>query len=176
MRLWNDGGRVWGRSGFTLVELLVVIAIVGALVGLLLPAVQSAREAARRTQCVNNLRQIGLAIVNHHDARLRLPVHSTGAVTAGGRSGPGLTSLLVGILPYAEETALAQSIDPAVGMADSPAGDYGPGAAGMRISASHRNAKAAATVVPTFLCPADTWSWQPGHEALLGSARPAPGS
>jgi len=56
------------RSGFTLIELLVVIAIIAVLIALLLPAVQAAREAARRAQCINNLKQIGLALGNYHDA------------------------------------------------------------------------------------------------------------
>ena len=69
-----DAPRRWkSRRGFTLIELLVVIAIIAVLIGLLLPAVQAAREAARRASCVNNLKQIGIALHNYHDAILAFP-------------------------------------------------------------------------------------------------------
>jgi len=89
--------------GFTLVELLVVIAIIGVLMGLLLPAVQAAREAARRTQCQNNLRQIGLALHQYHGVRQRFPAGQSDA-------SPGYSALSY-ILPYLEQGNLYDLID-----------------------------------------------------------------
>ena len=90
-------------SGFTLVELLVVIAIIGILVALLLPAVQAAREAARRMSCGNNLKQIGLALHNYHSALKTFPIgaRSSGVIT-GSPTGYG-QSWWVSILPYVEQ-------------------------------------------------------------------------
>ena len=92
------------RGGFTLVELLVVIAIIGTLVGLLLPAVQSAREAARRSACTNNIKQLGLGVLNFESARKRLPAAGTHNANAIGYS------WITMILPFLEETNLYSSI------------------------------------------------------------------
>src|SRR6476659_7135184 len=95
------------RTGFTLVELLVVIAIIGILVAFLLPAVQAAREASRRSQCQNNLKQIGLAVQNHHDARRAFPMGRN-------RMDQFAVSWAFFILPYLEETAVYNSWNPKV--------------------------------------------------------------
>jgi prepilin-type N-terminal cleavage/methylation domain-containing protein len=101
----------FGRRGFTLVELLVVIAIIGVLVALLLPAVQAAREAARRMKCQNNLKQLALAALNYHDNHLTFP-------SAGITSNQ--TSWHVLVLPYIEQKALYDQADFKQGRYDQP--------------------------------------------------------
>lgn len=109
------------RSGFTLVELLVVIAIIGILVGLLLPAVQSAREAARRMSCSNNIRQVGLALLNYESAYKKLPPGTAGPASRNpwtivdedlnvGRVGINRYSFLVAVLPNMEQQAVYDQI------------------------------------------------------------------
>lgn len=93
------------RSGFTLIELLVVIAIIAVLIALLLPAVQQAREAARRTQCKNNLKQFGLALHNYHDTYSVFPLGA-----ANGAASPN-ASWGVRILPYLEQAALFDQLN-----------------------------------------------------------------
>ncbi len=113
-------GRFKRRAAFTLVELLVVIAIIGVLVAILLPAIQAAREAARRTTCVNNLKHIGLAILNYDGARKEYPTggpepwHDQGDANSLYGKGYGW---LVQVLPYVEDTAL-QSISKGYGAGD----------------------------------------------------------
>ncbi|MCC7086663.1 MAG: DUF1559 domain-containing protein [Pirellulales bacterium] len=133
--------RTWNRSGFTgftLVELLVVIAIIGVLIALLLPAVQAAREAARRSQCANHLKQIGLGILNYDSANKSFPV---GGITEGHCCGTrSKTSWAILILPFIEETALFASYYPKLYNEDK------------------LNQPAVQTVVPTYVCPLDQWS------------------
>jgi prepilin-type N-terminal cleavage/methylation domain-containing protein/prepilin-type processing-associated H-X9-DG protein len=113
------------KRGFTLVELLVVIAIIGILVALLLPAIQAAREAARRSQCVNKMKQLGLATLNYESARKLLPYGNTPNLTVAlktggcaGAAGAAVASnglkhhaLFSFILPYMEEQAIYDQID-----------------------------------------------------------------
>ena len=132
------------RRAFTLVELLVVIAIIGTLVGLLLPAVQSAREAARRAQCTNNLKQTGLALQNYHEARRQLPEGWLADGTAGDGDGDegvgwGWASR---ILPYVEEDATYKSIV-------------------ITGSISAVSPTVLGKVIPGFLCPSDAGAGSP---------------
>src|SRR5438067_5444158 len=100
------------RRAFTLVELLVVVAIIGVLVALLLPAVQAARESARRTQCQNNVKQIGLALQNFHDINSRFPPGGANDQPPFGTYPNGVpnifgSSSFAYIFPYIEQTAIS---------------------------------------------------------------------
>ncbi len=122
------------RRGFTLVELLVVIAIIGILIALLLPAIQAAREAARRSQCQNNLRQMGVALQNYNSAKKRFPNGGTLVKHDGGNVGMGWAAFL---MPYIEEVVLHQAADLTGSVLDTP------------------NKPVAQAVLNVFVCPSD---------------------
>jgi prepilin-type N-terminal cleavage/methylation domain-containing protein/prepilin-type processing-associated H-X9-DG protein len=126
------------RRGFTLIELLVVIAIIAVLIALLLPAVQAAREAARRAQCVNNLKQLGLAIQNYTDVNGALPPHSDGTTSWQGGSTPNnALSMKPRMLPYLEQVALYNAFNMVWQYSDDP------------------NFTVRITTVSSMLCPSD---------------------
>lgn len=125
------------RPAFTLIELLVVIAIIGILIALLLPAVQAAREAARRAQCVNNLKQLGLAVHSYNDTLKRLPNSRWGGTGGKVWSANSL------ILPFMEENNVYKIID------------------FNQLWNHANNAQARAAIIPTFLCPSDPQSSVP---------------
>jgi prepilin-type N-terminal cleavage/methylation domain-containing protein/prepilin-type processing-associated H-X9-DG protein len=125
--------------GFTLVELLVVIAIIGILVALLLPAIQAAREAARRSQCANNLKQWGVALHNYHDTIGRFP---PGAVFYGGNNDRG--SIHIRVLPYMEQMALYEEFN------------FNISTDGQRTTAQpDGNTLIRSITIPSFICPSD---------------------
>jgi prepilin-type N-terminal cleavage/methylation domain-containing protein/prepilin-type processing-associated H-X9-DG protein len=137
-----------GRGGFTLIELLVVIAIIAVLIGLLLPAVQAAREAARRAQCVNNLMQLGIAVHNYESAHEVLPpgvVNPTGPIKnlPQGYHFNWVTQLL----PYIEQRNVYRHLNRMDGV-------YAPS-----------NLSARLVVINTLLCPSDGRNWSGGGVA-----------
>ena len=150
--------------GFTLIELLVVIAIIAILIALLLPAVQQAREAARRTQCKNNMRQIGLAFHNYHETHSRFPLPAVIGLTVSSgleiRQGSSWCTML---LPYIEQANLYARYD-------SNLSPYHPA-----------NSAAVATAIPGFTCPSTprnemTHTMQITGGTALGGGFPATGS
>jgi prepilin-type N-terminal cleavage/methylation domain-containing protein/prepilin-type processing-associated H-X9-DG protein len=124
------------RNAFTLVELLVVIAIIGVLVALLLPAIQAAREASRRSQCSNNLKQIGLAVHNFELTHKRLPPGARYS-SSGTRRG----SILVFLLPHLEESAVSSLIDLKSANLDNEIA---------------KNEGIRSRIVATYVCPSDS--------------------
>ena len=145
------------RVGFTLVELLVVIAIIGVLVALLLPAVQSAREAARRSQCSNHLKQLGLALQNYHDVYRVFPPRRGGSNFNDIASDPPRVranydrlSAFIALLPFYEQKSLADQIAAGGLMSGT---QYPPG--GPAAWHSGANYKPWGTQVPMLLCPSN---------------------
>ena len=130
--------------GFTLLELLAVVAVIGILIGVVLPAVQAAREAARRTHCANNFRQMGLALHQYHDSLSTFPIGRFGLFSsnAGGVKYLNRQTWIVGTLPYLEQTTLFSAYNASLAFVD-PA-----------------NSTAVRVSVPTFLCPSDSASIQ----------------
>jgi len=156
------------RRAFTLIELLVVIAIIAILIALLLPAVQQAREAARRTQCRNHLKQIGLALHNYHDTHLTFPasVYSSGRSPSG-----GLVTNVTGwimLLPFLDQAPLYNQFDfnHATGTYDGggncPDSSLFPVSGGTPTKSLAgtdagitANVALGSTIIPVFFCPSD---------------------
>ena len=157
--------RIGYSNGFTLLELLVVLGVIGVLIGLLIPAVQAAREAARRMSCSNNMKQVSLAVAQYHSAFNHLPPHGTGTFShanAANNTNQFRLSFLVSITPFIEQAQLWESIS------SSLPDPMGP--------APHLNSYTPwITEVPTFRCPSDPGYGLPSlgrtnYAACLGDA------
>ena len=139
------------RRGFTLIELLVVIAIIGVLIALLLPAVQSARESSRRTQCVNNLKQLALAVQTYLTQSNVLPAQTTENTSLiGGK--PTVVwwgSWTAGLLPYIEQSVLFDAVNFQLPMLEMGSPIYGA------------NTTVALTTINTLLCTSESLSRSP---------------
>ena len=161
------------RSGFTLIELLVVIAIIGVLVALLLPAVQQAREAARRTQCRNNLKQLGLALHNYESSFGRLPASrmslgfcqnatATNVPDPNTRNATGQATLL----PYLDQAPLYNSLNFAAAFGNLV--QTGGKPVSQPDATASGQAALSSTLIPGFMCPSDSGPQREQSVALYG--------
>ena len=168
MRWRIDSSQRARARGFTLVELLVVIAIIGILVALLLPAVQAAREAARRMQCSNNMKQMGLAVHNFESTYRKLPQSGQCGSTGSTTTVYTIHSTATALLPYIEQQSVYDlfnhDADPRVAYSATPAGSALQTATGCLLHAKTRGLNyddpnhpsgqvAAKTIISTFVCP-----------------------
>ena len=135
--------------GLTLVEVLVVLGIIGILMALLLPAVQAAREAHRRIQCQNNIRQIGVALHNHHDSHKRLPV-GWASIAPSGAPGWAWAAFLLEFIEQPSSSNVKWAAN--AGAMSGPM--HGPGTGAMQIGHAS-NTELRERVIPLFLCPTD---------------------
>ncbi|MBX3449731.1 MAG: DUF1559 domain-containing protein [Planctomycetaceae bacterium] len=135
------------RKGFTLIELLVVIAIIAILIALLLPAVQQAREAARRTQCRNNLKQMGLALHNYHDTHNTMPFSWMASLSPN----VNLSAWTIMILPYLDQAPLYNQWNSSV-----PAVNQGAALGALPASAVTQNLAVIRTPLTVFQCPSSS--------------------
>ena len=169
------------RPGFTLVELLVVIAIIGMLIALLLPAVQAAREAGRRGQCINKMKQLALGVHNYESSHGHFPPAGKGYGWCGSTSGgTGDTTIYnmsgwVLVLPYIEQMPLYQQLDQnqsfsaqATGYCCGYTGNQNGSLSGN--PASNINGQLMSTILDTFICPSD-----PGQRVQTASSAYGPG-
>lgn len=153
------------RRAFTLIELLVVIAIIAILIALLLPAVQQAREAARRTQCKNNLHQLGLALHNYHDVYGQFPISifNNGAAPGPTWSNSSRGSYLIRLLPYVDQAPLFNALDfTTVGAAWNPPNFEAQTDGNGKLYRHY--------LIPGYQCPSETSPNIDGHSARTNYA------
>jgi len=147
------------RRGFTLIELLVVISIIGVLVALLLPAVQSAREAGRRAQCSNNMKQIGLALHNYHSTHNAMPpakIYGTGGEVANGGTGLVLnTTGFALILSQLEQEAIRNGYNFSMPSSNAVYGTFNTTVVGIAAGGQAVNSTMVGTMIASFACPSD---------------------